>query len=251
MPFGIETIRIIVACLFIYNIVGWDSFAYASSDSITPLSNGDAISDEKAITPLSLRDVGFATMEIPSKSSVLRSWRLHLSRPQGKRISSSQEIETAIVKQLDVYVGGPLASKRILPVLELYDGLLSAEHLKSLKEKGISPEEHSGAVYFARFRRRSLQIQVLGQVDQFLAIFIALPPGRKSEYSDSCKSLFPKIEIEKMDDSTGKVYSRGVCDHHLRKAAMDIRAGSRKHGETTFYGIRVNVDIAKMRQPAR
>jgi len=226
MPFGIETIRIIVACLFIYNIVGWDSFAYASSDSITPLSNGDAISDEKAITPLSLRDVGFATMEIPSKSSVLRSWRLHLSRPQGKRISSSQEIETAIVKQLDVYVGGPLASKQILPVLELYDGLLSAEHLKSLKEKGISPEEHSGA----------------------LAIFISLPPGRKSEYSDICKSLFPKIEIEKMDDSTGKVYSRGVCDHHLRKAAMDIRAGSRKHGETTFYGIRVNVDIAKMRQ---
>lgn len=216
--------------------------------TVQALKPDDIIRAEESLVRPRVRDEGVAAM----RSKFGRyGWWLNIPRPDGKRLEATDGVRGRVVTELRAYLGPVLGRKEVVAFAEVYDHLLSEAERKRLEPLPI--RKPSGEVYFIPVQIGGYKVQILGELGDFVSVLVRLPEDRRASWRNVCRQFFPTIDLAalKRDDEQ---YTKGVVDDYLRGDSDDlyrdrirVRTGRRMSPQGPFYGLRVDVDVPKLK----
>jgi hypothetical protein len=172
---------------------------------------------------------------------------LNVPRPEGKRLDSTAEMRDRIQAELGKYLGPVLGRKEVVASAEVYDHVLSEAERNSLVPLPI--RKASGEVYFIAVQIGDYKVQILGELGQFISVLVRLPENGQSEWPAACRLLVPAVDPATLKQNNER-YTKGVVDDCLVDNGLTIRTGARKSPQGAFYGLRVDIDVPKLKAAA-
>lgn len=214
--------------------------------TVQALKPDDIIRAEESLVRPRIRDEGFAEVRVRSKSSLFREWMLNAPRPDGKCLEATAEVRDRILAEFRECLGPVLGRKEVVAFAEVYDHLLPEAERKNLEEHKIPVRKASGKVYFIPVQVGGYKVQILGELGDFVSVLVRLPEDRRASWRNVCRQFFPTIDLAalKRDDEQ---YTKGVVDDFLRGDSLQVRTGRRMSPQGPFYGLRVDVDVPKLK----
>lgn len=212
---------------------------------VEPMNDSDFISEEKPTKPLSVKDIGFAAMKIPSKSYFWDSWELHIEKPKGKRIKISKEEQTQIAEEIVTYLDNGIDMKKLTNHIKAYSGWIPEDTKKGLRESKIHIDEPGGIVYFTGIRLNGIHITIAGEKGSYLTFFFTIKENDVDSVLQKTRELFPAISIDSLEKKENVRYNEHICRIHRVSQGIQLRAGMRKTNKGKLMAVRLDLDLYK------
>ncbi|NUN16155.1 MAG: hypothetical protein HUU55_21215 [Myxococcales bacterium] len=226
-------------------------------EKVRILDVDERLRGERAIGPMSLHPlVAASAVVVTSRARILSNDSLSLPAPEGSPCEDVARIERAR-KEVQTNFSAPWFGDRVRETLTVTTSLVSdkvrAEHVA--KGYRIQYDETDTAYYGLAVQLENRQVQIVGEVDRWWALFVAVPITRDQTMTDDGRRrpqpLDPREVVGKIAPELASAQWTADSDPTptgdvvFRSGPLTLQAGVRAVGplganESYIYAIRVN-----------